>query len=142
MTPEALRALLCLSQMVTTGRDGGGMTELVRNDLFPSVDEVSALALQFGILPGTTNHLEEDIIQCTSEREAHHSHTPIPHVSEDEDVARKVALDMNNVNYERLLGDRSEQTQIDHISRNIVSDLIHHHHMISHTQTLSLSLST
>ena len=97
------------------------MAELVRNELFPSADEVSALAMQFGVLPG-----EEwrDDTRC-SEGSRSSSHTPVP-VCEGgggrrERVKVKVPLDMSNHDYEVLLADRKGHP-VDHINRNIVSD--------------------
>ena len=60
VTPASLRTLLSLVEMtkgVGRGEEGEvmggvGMGELVRNELFPLAEEVSAFALQFGVLPG------------------------------------------------------------------------------------------
>ena len=60
VTPASLRTLLSLVEMtkgVGRGEEGEvmggvGMGELVRNELFPLAEEVSAFALQVGVLPG------------------------------------------------------------------------------------------
>ena len=97
------------------------MAELVRSGLFPSVEEISALAMQFGILPGEDG-LEGNIKH--SEGALSGSHTPIPVVREGEGGRRervKMPLDMTNSDYESVLADRKRHLPIDHINGNIVS---------------------
>ena len=124
MTPAALRALLCLSEMVTEG--SGGMASIVRNNLFPSVEEVSALALQFALLPGENGI--EDSKAALSDSHVSYSHTPIPPLCEEKDgrrekIKKKAPLDMINNNYEQLLNNLKKQSPVDLMSKNIVSEL-------------------
>ena len=96
------------------------MADLVRNDLFPSVEEISALAMQFGALPSDLG--EEEGVACLS---------PVPPpVGEGgegvrggrrERVRMKVLLDMENCNYEKLLDDKKRKAPVDYIIKNIVS---------------------
>ena len=109
------------------GGGSGGMAGIVRNNLFPRVEEVSALALQFGLLPGEDGI--EDSKAALSDSHISippYSHTPIPLSGEGKDgrrerIKKKVPLNMSNHNYEQLLNDRKRQSPVDHISRNIVS---------------------
>ena len=126
MAPAGLRALLCLSEMTKNDGASGGMAELVRNDLFPSVEEISALAMQFGVLPGASG-LKED--ESKRFKESHPgSSSPVPAVCEGEGRGRgrrgtmKDPLDMDNSGYERLLEERRGQPLVDYIHRNIVSE--------------------
>ena len=123
VTPAALRALLCLSQTLSLAGHGAGMAELVRCDLFPSVEEISALAMQFGELPGQRHER-----QWISEGGDPRSRSPVPHAGERGNVGRrrvrvKAALDMENCGYEKLLVDRRGFPLVDYIGKNIVSDL-------------------
>lgn len=119
MTPAALRGLLCLSEMVASGC--GGVAGIVRNNLLPSVQEVSALAMQFALLPGDNDSkaaLSDSHVSIPP-----YSHTSIPPLCEGEGGRRekKQTLDMSNKNYEQLLNNRKSQSPVDHINRNIVS---------------------
>lgn len=130
MTPAALRALLCLSEIV--GRRLGGMAGLVRNDLFPSAEEISALAMQFAILPGE-NGIEDPSKGALPDSHVStppYTHTPIPPPCEGEvgkrrKVKIKMPLDMINNDYEQLRDDRKRLSPVDYINRNIVSRLLH-----------------
>ena len=123
MAPAALRALLCLSEM-TKHESYGGMAELVRNDLFPSVEEISALAMQFGILPGTIGLVEDD--GKRSKGALPESHSLVPEGEggrRGRREAMKAPLDMDNSEYERVLDERKGQPPVDYIDKNIVSEL-------------------
>lgn len=123
MTPGTLRALLCLSEMAVCR---GGMAGLVRNSLFPSCEEMSALAAQFGLSPGGSDLREPDP-SPRPEGEGSRSRTPVLPGYGTGEVRRrerrrvKVPLDMENRRYERLLCERRQQKAVDHINKNIVS---------------------
>ena len=125
VSSAALRGLLCLSEVSTTS--SGGMAELVRNDVFPSIDEITAVALQFGALPGTSAGA---VLKCVPEQmhstTVAGSHTPAAACDgeREEKTKLKVPLDMQNSDYEKLLGDRKGQPPVDYINKNIVSDII------------------
>ena len=130
VTPAALRALLCLSQTLSLVGHGAGMAELVRSDLFPSVEEISALAMQFGELPGQRDERQwiSEGGDPRSRSPVPRSHSPVPRAGERGNVGRrrvrvKAALDMENCGYEKLLVDRRGFPLVDYIGKNIVSDL-------------------
>jgi hypothetical protein len=125
VTPGALRALLCLSEMSVCG---GGMADLVCNSLFPSCEEMAALAAQFGVLPGGRLDLLDPGLSPRPEGEVSRSHTPVPPGNVTGEVRRrrkrmKMPLDMENRRYERMICERKDQETINHIDRNI--DLAH-----------------
>jgi hypothetical protein len=100
----------------------GGIAELVRNDLFPTCEEISALAAEFGLLPGSAN-LQHDELGGAREGEVPRSCTPIP-VGNGNGIARdrvrvKAPLDMENGWYEGLMREGRRQETVDHISRNV-----------------------
>ncbi|CAI8036981.1 Uncharacterized protein FLJ43738 [Geodia barretti] len=124
VTPGALRALLCLSEMSACG---GGMADLVRNSLFPSCEEMAALAAQFGVLPGGGElDLLDPGLSPRPEGEVSRSHTPVPPGNVTGEVRRRrrkrmkmPLLDMENRWYERMICERKDQETINHIDRNI-----------------------
>ena len=121
------------------------MADLVRNSLFPSCEEMAALAAQFGVLPGGGGlDLLDPGLSPRPEGEVSRSHTPVPPGNATGEVSRSHTpvppgnvtgevrrrrrkrmkmplLDMENRWYERMICERKDQETINHIDRNIVS---------------------
>ena len=102
------------------------MTDLVRNSLFPSCEEISSLAAQFGVLPDRVADTAHTDLGTTADGVGPDSHMPIPGILEPEYESREVRrrkapLEVENREYERLLQERRRQEVIDHIDKNIVS---------------------
>ena len=105
------------------------MADLVRNSLFPSCEEMAALAAQFGVLPGGGElDLLDPGLSPRPEGEVSRSHTPVPPGNVTGEVRRRrrkrmkmPLLDMENRWYERMICERKDQETINHIDRNIVS---------------------